>query len=116
VSFYTFNQNNSGGSFEFDKRHGISHYVIVEGDSLADVTAFAERIGLYWDGCENGRDCSCCGDRWSRPWDGEKLDEVPSIYGEPIGTAKAFRWMGDRPEGFVHYKDGTVEPFNLKER
>ena len=29
----------------------------------------AEDIGLYFDGVEQGMDCSCCGDRWYRAWE-----------------------------------------------
>jgi hypothetical protein len=60
--FYTFTQNNSGGSFIDEPKQGIGMYVIVEANSEAEATAKAESIGLYFDG---EGDCSCCGDRWS---------------------------------------------------
>lgn len=62
--FYTFNQNNSGGGFDFDAKRGISRYVIISADSTEDAIKRAEKIGLYFNGVESGDDCECCGDRW----------------------------------------------------
>lgn len=112
--FFTFNQNNSGGSFSFDANRGISHYVIIEAESAEDANVRAESAGLYFNGCDEGMDCKCCGDRWYPTYD--KGDKVPSIYGTPI--TKPFDvytlWMKDKPEGFVHYKNGKIKPFTLK--
>lgn len=109
--FYTFNQNNSGGSFELDTARGISHYVIVEADDTLEAEYLAERIGLYFDGIDKGQDCECCGDRWHRPWDDGT--EVPSIYEKDVSsgvipkTKYSMKWM-DGPEGYIHYKGGRV--------
>lgn len=115
--FYEFRQNNSGGSFEIDERAGISVHVIVEADDLSEAVDRACRIGLYFDGIENGYDCECCGDRWYEPWG--PGDAVPSHYGEPIEEVREARrkknkpfqvnWAGESPDTFIHYKDGTVE-------
>lgn len=115
--FYTYNQNNSGGRFDVDVEKGISHYVIVEARNAEDADFKAERIGLYFNGCDDGRDCSCCGDRWSQQWS-EKGDEVPSVYGSPIKNGLAvseymLKWI-DGPEGYIHYSNGKVEPFDVK--
>lgn len=116
--FYCFNQNNSGGSFTFDPESGISHYVIIEADDREEAVYRAGRIGLYFNGIDSGYDCSCCGDRWSEPWD-EKGSNVPRIYndGEEIEPYSQFqkkswytKWM-DGPEGYIHYKDGSFKPF-----
>jgi len=108
MKFYTFNQNNSGGSFDFDKNSGITHYVIIEAASKDDAIAKAERIGLYWDGCETGQDCDCCGDRWSTYCD--EYDS-PAIYGVPVEDAilekDSLLWMKPNPEACIHYADGT---------
>ena len=37
----------------------------------ADVVA--ESIGIYFDGVSAGKDCACCGDRWTRAY--FELDE-----------------------------------------
>lgn len=64
--FYQFNQNNSGGSFVVNDK--LCHNVIIEADNADEAINKAEELGCYWDGVLNGRDCSCCGDRWSKSW------------------------------------------------
>jgi hypothetical protein len=111
--FYTFNQNNTGGSFNYDEREGISHYVIVEAETPADANDRARDIGLYFDGVEAYWDCSCCGDRWYRA---SSYDEsaTPEVYGEPAetftGGSYGMKWMKGY-EGFIHYADGRVQGF-----
>lgn len=108
--FYTFRQNNSGGKFEIDEARGISTFVIVEAGSEEEAIARAEGLGLYFHGGE-GRDCPCCGDRWS-VYDAESPTTVPCVYDEPIETFVVFQlWAKGKPEGFVHYLDGQVEAF-----
>lgn len=75
--YYTYNQNNSGG--RFIKNDQVCHYVIVQAVSPADADQRAETIGIYFDGCETGQDCDCCGDRWSRAWRDGSAE--PEIYG-----------------------------------
>jgi hypothetical protein len=111
--FYTFGQNNSGGSFVFDYSRGITHFVIIEADSESEAMERAERIGLYFNGCSNGIDCSCCGDRWYSP-DGPTTE--PSIYGEVIEPGDVWKDKGglslkwiDGPEAYIHYLDGHFE-------
>lgn len=122
--FYEFRQNNSGGSFDIEPDRGISVSVIVEADSVEDANYRAERIGLYFNGCEDGRDCDCCGDRWHEQYqfgDREGGDVVPSVYGKPlIDHAPDPKqswiddgWAGDDPEVFVHLKDGRFFGFHL---
>ena len=94
--FYTYRQNNSGGSFDTDEN--VSIYVVIEASSCEDADARAENIGIYFNGCEDGRDCECCGDRWSTAYG--KGDEVPSAYGKPLDSADSYR---------IHYLDGTVK-------
>jgi hypothetical protein len=119
MMFYTFNQNNSGGSFDFDPQAGVSHFVIVEADSDLDALSRAEDIGLYFDGIEKGYDCECCGDRWYQPYE---ADQTPQVYGRVVqdgvispseegGRWTDMKWMKG-PEGFIHYKDGRVEAFD----
>jgi hypothetical protein len=107
--FFTYAQNNSGGVFT-----GPALYVIVEAHSAGGADLVAQsRAGVYFDGCENGNDCSCCGDRWyATHGDG---DPEPRIYGKPIATA---RHDGLRSDGYIeragayaviHYADGRTE-------
>jgi len=107
--FYTFRQNNSGGSFDFDLEKGISKYVIVEAQTEDEALSRATDIGLYFDGAG---DCPCCGDRWSADPD---CNDVPTVYDaavEPYSTLPAaeIKWLRG-PGGFIHYADGSIEPF-----
>lgn len=61
--FYEFQQNNSGGSFTISEKDGIGQIVIIEAKDYREANERAEEIGLYFDGCYKGLDCSCCGDR-----------------------------------------------------
>lgn len=119
MAFWTYHQNNSGGGFDYDPERGISCNVIVEAGSESEADERAERIGLYFDGAG---DCQCCGNRWSGAWGSG--DEVPSIYGIPVGLyyspGACFRdsdqeinpwyWV-DGYDTFVHYIDGSIAPF-----
>jgi len=114
--WYTFNQNNSGGSFDYDKDRGITHFVVIEADSAAEANDRAERIGLYFDG---SGDCPCCGNRWSDQWNDDKGTENPEIYGD---SPEAYirknsksgwggLWMDRGREIAVHHKGGGIDWF-----
>lgn len=107
TKFYTFNQNNSGGSFDLDKQNGIAHYVIVEASSAKEANSIGERIGLYFDG---EGDCPCCGNRWyEQCWDDEG-EESPKIYGKnPSENKDMFSKPGEMC--CIHYADGRKEWF-----
>lgn len=107
--FYTYTQNNSGGSFDYDRDRGISNYVIVEADNKDEANLRAEQIGLYFDGCDTGMDCDCCGDRWGRAYYTEGT-EGAEIYGESVLTFKpSINWQPEGfPHTFVHFKDGGM--------
>ena len=76
MSFYTFSQNNSGGNFIIDD--DVAEYVIIEADNGDEALNIAENVGLYFNGVLEGKDCPCCGDRWSTCY--SKYDE-PMIWG-----------------------------------
>ena len=66
MPFYLYDQNNSGGFFTSPQ------LVVVYAENAEEANELAERHGVYFDGCETGTDCSCCGDRWNsqdRPTD-----------------------------------------------
>jgi hypothetical protein len=76
--FYTFSQNNSGGSFKGPE------YVIVEADSASEANYIAQihpDSPVYFNGCSIGDDCKCCGDRWSEVWE-HCGTCTPEIYGD----------------------------------
>ena len=112
TKFYTYNQNNSGGSFEIDKKAGISEYVCIEAMNSDAANARAENIGLYFDGCYNNIDCDCCGDRWYRA-DESDGKEVPSLYGNSIEEHEI---QCGQKSAFIHYIDDTFKEFLFKEK
>ena len=74
MPFWTYRQNNSGGY------SAGPDYVVVEADSCGEANDLAqEKAGVYFDGCESGIDCECCGDRWSRAWEWENGSDKPLI-------------------------------------
>lgn len=116
TKFYTFNQCNSGGSY--DRIQGrVAEYVVVEADSVREANATARSLGIYFDGVAEGIDCECCGDRWSEAdeYDGEP---VPEVYGVELvhgiyDRGRFFDWLvqahsGGSIPGFIRYRDGSV--------
>jgi hypothetical protein len=83
MKWYTYRQNNSGGHF-----YGY-RYVIVQAESAEKADLIAQCHDVYFDGCEKGIDCSCCGDRWYHQW--EEGTDKPSIYGDEIDP-NDIRW------------------------
>ncbi len=79
--FYTFCQNNTGGNFEVDA--DVDQYVIIEALTSDHANSIAENIGIYFDGCDAGMDCTCCGDRWDRV-DENYAQSTPMLYNAPI--------------------------------
>lgn len=75
TKFFTYRQNNSYGRF-----YGPM-YVIIEAFDAVQADTIAEGHGLYFFGVAYGRDCSCCGDRWSMAYEGDGNDS-PLIYGK----------------------------------
>lgn len=82
TKFYTFRQNNSGGSFDIDIKNGINEYVIIEALDYKHANGIAQSVGIYFDGCNNNIDCPCCGDRWCKKDDESDGYDYPGIYGE----------------------------------
>lgn len=76
--WYEFDQNNSGGCFVIEPRIGIGPRVWIEADSVDQANDRAESLGIYFNGCEDGRDCDCCGDRWWPQW-GHEGEVRPDI-------------------------------------
>ena len=114
--FFTFTQNNSGGSFI-----GPAHYVVVEAPSAHVANALVIAHGLYFNGCEEGYDCECCGDRWHSVDDSDGT-KYPQVYGEGIGVAleTALKMYGNWsdfnriPQISVFYLDGTRKDYPEK--
>ena len=111
--FYSFRQNNTGGSFEIDTDSGITVYVIIEAGSADEANRIAESKGIYFNGCDTGSDCECCGDRWYKVGEYDSK-EFPHSYGARLGVGGlngAYQWAPDGKEHCVHYLDGRMEWF-----
>lgn len=78
MKFFEFSQNNSGGSFICNDM--LTNRVYIEAPSEREAIARAEDMGMYWNGVDEGMDCPCCGDRWSKPWRDDGM-EFPYNYG-----------------------------------
>lgn len=97
MPYYAYSQNNSFGRWEGPVG------VVVEADTPGQADALAETAGVYFDGCEDGRDCPCCGDRWNRAF----------VYGRASATeAEAVKrcWASSASEVTVVRRDGTINP------
>lgn len=102
--FYCYHQNNSGGNFNISPES--AHYVFIEAHNVDESNKLAvENTEIYFDGCDEGIDCSCCGDRWGRACDKYDASDIPNIYGKSLveyrgthnkETAIVFFLNGDR--------------------
>lgn len=108
--FFAFHQNNSGGSFQCDDE--VTEFVIIEAKNADHANSTAEFIGIYFDGCEQGIDCSCCGDRWYRTSDYQGTDQ-PLIYDKHPYEYKSM-FIGKGYEYcYVYYLDGIRDVFKV---
>lgn len=87
--------------------------MIVEAMNADQTNGIAEGIGIYFNGCDDGRDCDCCGDRWYAA-SGEGDDE-PMLYGSPVAEFLHFnnsRKVKDK-EALVRvfYLDGVIQSY-----
>lgn len=111
MRYYTFTQNNSGGHFDFD--NDLSLFVIIEADNSYEANKKAESLGMYFDGCDKGIDCGCCGDRWYSV-DDRDYNEKPLIYNDEINKHNPYKTSNDGTFCIVHYKDGTKKYYTKK--
>jgi hypothetical protein len=109
TKFYTFTQNNSFGRFEVDEESGINEHVIIEAIGCEHANLKAQEIGLYFNGCDYGMDCHCCGDRWYEVDESDGEDE-PKIYGTPVSEYDQYYERGSS----VHFIDGTFKNYKTK--
>ena len=120
LRWFEYRQNNSGGSFVSNDE--VSHFVFIQAESTDAANKKAEEVGIYFDGCDKGWDCDCCGDRWY-PSHGHEDSFVTYQYGrEPEthdnvrdyaqATANDDFWSKyGRPAVIVYFADDTVERF-----
>jgi hypothetical protein len=122
TDWYEYRQNNSGGHFAYSD--WVSNFVLIEASSVAKANSKAESIGIYFNGCAEGIDCDCCGDRWDEEY--EAMTEFTTYqfgkgaYGATThvdvrGYAQALAdndyWADGKPAVIVYFADGSVERF-----
>lgn len=98
MKFYEYTQNNSGGALHYDDK--ICHRLFIEADTVDEANEKALELGVYFDGVREGRDCGCCGDRWSEPYE---ATEFPYRY----GTLNKVRAEADAKEFGITYESTT---------
>jgi hypothetical protein len=112
AKYFHYPQNNSGGSFDIDD--AVAHHVIIQARSASEANSIAKNLGIYFNGCDDDRDCHCCGDRWSEAWDTEGTD-TPLIYGgDPATHEDIFTPVGE-PVCHVYHLDGSKTTYRKAE-
>jgi hypothetical protein len=108
--FFHFSQNNSGGISH--NNNNVSHHVIIEANSPKHANQLAIEIGIYFNGCQTGSDCECCGDRWSEQWGHEKGDTSPLIYGMILEKYEEYFTQEGEVFCHVYYLDGSKATYS----
>src|SRR5579863_9923263 len=103
MKFFEYSQNNSGGHFDIDDAAGIGVYVIIEAENNVDADRKAQDIGLYFNGCDDEIDCSCCGDRWYKTY--FEGDDIPMYRGTEVTKDNYENGWGDL---YIHYANGEI--------
>lgn len=108
TKFYTFEQNNTGGTWDKD----LGYVVIIEAENPKQANEKAEEHGLYFNGVMNGIDCPCCGDRW---YEVDEYDSIePDSLGEEIEDIKHYQKDWDL-SSTIYYANGKIEKIHSKE-
>lgn len=103
MPWFLYVQNNSGGHFEVNDN--VCRQVYIEASSINDAEAKAEALGIYYDGCEKGLDCPCCGDRW---YGADELKSSTKELEELVQElADKYGWTV--PDARLFYADGMVK-------
>jgi hypothetical protein len=106
--FFEYNQNNSGGGFDVDDK--VTHRLFIEAEDYNKADRIAQGLGVYFDGCDNGMDCECCGDRW---YEGREI-KFPYVYGlmskkEADELSKEYDITSRKAEKYKPYNGNTHE-------
>lgn len=120
TKFYEFNQNNSGGSFDVD--NDVCHRLFIEATNAEQANRIAQDLGVYFDGCDSGMDCDCCGDRWyeADEYNAIDLKEMSESYKTELTTIEDYaQLLADKygwttPDARVFYLSGQRTEINKK--
>ena len=89
--------------------------MIIEADSANEANIKAEEIGIYFNGCSIGMDCSCCGDRWCSVDEGD-ADNNALVYSDSVGNYNCMWTPLGKAYAYVYYKNGTKESYIKEEK
>jgi hypothetical protein len=101
--WYRFRQNNSGGSFVINDKVAVE--VFIDAEDYIEANYKATRLGIYFNGCETGYDCPCCGDRWSQQYDYSSLNDEGDFTDIHAYLEETSRW---RDTAYVYFMSGEV--------
>jgi hypothetical protein len=104
TKFYEYCQNNSGGGFDTDDN--LTHRIIVEATSENEAIRIGKNLGIYFNGCDEGLDCDCCGDRWYHPHE-VRLNFGSFSQDEALAVGKEYQ--GTVCDTAKPYKDRTKD-------
>jgi len=112
--WFEFDQNNSGGSHNVDDK--VCHRLFIQAPDYRQAEEKATSMGVYFDGVDAGRDCSCCGDRW---YTGRSIT-LPINYSEEVVfqsieeyaqyLANEYGWT--TPDARIFYQTGEILEIN----
>ncbi len=116
--WFHFSQNNSGGSFVVDDK--LASRLFVQEENADRAVSFAENLGVYFDGVNQGRDCPCCGDRWYYPhiinfplrYSEMNIFETVEEYAQFM--ANEYGWT--TPDAYIYYKNGQITKINKQNK
>ena len=120
TKFYEFSQNNSGGSFDVD--NDVCHRLFIEATNAEQANRIAQDLGVYFNGCDSGMDCNCCGDRWYEvdDYDVVDLNKLSKSYKTELTTIEDYaQLLADKygrttPDARVFYLSGERAEINKK--
>lgn len=103
MTWFHYRQNNSGGGYDIDADAGIAESVWIEARDAEEADYRAQRIGIYFNGCDKGLDCRRCGDRW---YEASSYDS-----GDAPNMQCSGSYFGDRgrDDVYCHHADGRIE-------
>ena len=113
--FYKFSQNNTGGSFEVDDK--LCHRLFIEAENAKTANKKAKELGAYFNGCYKGLDCDCCGDRWYKVDENDKIDleSVSKSFEIDFKTIKDYaqylanKYGWTKPDARIFYADNSID-------
>ena len=89
MPWYEYSQNNSFGTWDINET--VTQKVWVFAHDLAEANDFAETLGIYFNGVDEGIDCPCCGDRWCS---GNKYDDsYTPVYHRAKSLFRRYGWQ-----------------------